>query len=218
MNNNNEVNNANNNNTHQIYNNRLQNNYVKKDFLSGVKNNNSNNSGNNLLNNNNQPMNNVSQNIQNSSLNKNNTTNSNNSNSKITFNNNNSGMNPSRGNMPGFKPLSDSRLYEMANQYITTDESLEKFQARLKNKYGSLYTSNPNYLNSNLHVINEARSPVAELHKENAIFSEVTHGGYNREGSGYNGNSNANAGKNKRVDRLAKNIASNLEYYKMIES
>jgi hypothetical protein len=102
----------------------------------------------------------------------------------------------------------------MANQYITTDESLEKFQARLKTKYGSLYTANPNYRQeSNLHVIDEARSPVNHTHRENAVMSEVAHfNNHNRE------NASSNANKNKRIDRLAKNIASNLEYYKFIES
>jgi len=179
-----------------------------------MKNNNSNNTCNNLMNN---QVNNISQNIQNSSANKNNnTSNSNNSNSKITFNNNNSGMHLNRGNIPGFKPLSDSRLYEMANQYITTDESLVKFQSKLKTKYGSLYTTNPIYHNSNLHVISEARSPVSNTHRDNQLMNEVAHGSYNRERIG--SNASGNTGKTKRVDRLAKNIASNLEYYKMIES
>lgn len=225
MNNNNNqnqnYNSNNNNNNNSINNNRFSNNLntlAKKDYLSNL-NSNSNNSSNN---NNNPRLNNISQNIQNSSANKNNnSSNSNNSNSKITFNNNYSGKNKNRPNMPGFRPLSDSRLFEMANQYITTDESLEKFQARLKTKYGSLYTANASNLGTNLHVINEARSPVSNTHRENngALMNEIVHGtsgNGNREGngSGFNGN----AAKGKRVDRLAKNIASNLEYYKMIES
>ncbi len=101
----------------------------------------------------------------------------------------------------------------MANQYITTDESLEKFQARLKTKYGSLYTANANYLGSNLQVINEARSPVmSQTHRENAVLNEVTQTNFNREGISHN------ASKNRRMDRLGKNIATNLDYYKFIES
>ena len=188
------------------------NNLAKKDYLTNI-NGNSNNTSNNNNNQINPQLNNISQNIQNSSANKNNnTSNSNNSNSKITFNNNSNPVkNPGKGNIPGFKPLSDSRLYEMANQYITTDESLEKFQARLKTKYGSLYTANQNYQGSNLHVINETRSPVGNTHRESALMSEVAYCN-NRE------DISSNASKNKRVDRLAKNIATNLEYYKFIES
>ena len=133
--------------------------------------------------------------------------NSNTSNSKITFNNN-SGKTAGRSNNPNFRPLSDSRLYEMANQYITTDESLEKFQTRLKNKYGNIYTSGVNP-NSNLQIINERNN-----YNENSNFN-------NREKQG-NSNQLIHSGsltsKNKRPDRLSKNIASNLEYYKIIES
>ncbi len=155
---------------------------------------------------------NITQNIQNSSTNKNNTSNSNNSNSKLTFYNNSS---LGKGNIPPFKPLSDSRLYEMANQYITTDESLEKFQVRLRGKYGSIYTSNRN-LNSNLHVINEVRSPNNNSYNNNFkdnnnLINEVSNNNYRET-------INTNSNKNKKTDRLAKNIATNLEYYKMIES
>jgi len=103
----------------------------------------------------------------------------------------------------------------MANQYITTDESLEKFQARLKNKYGSLYSTNEN-LNSNLHVISETKSPNNNCNnfKDNPLLNEVSNNNYRD-----NLNSNSiNYQKIKKIDRLSKNIATNLEYYKMIES
>lgn len=222
---------SNNNNANNRISNNL-NNLSKKDYLSNLNSNSNNttnnnhninyNNQNNNQNNNAHQLNNISQNIQNSSATKNhNTSNSNNSNSKITFNNsNNPSKHGGRANAQGFRPLSDSRLYEMANQYITTDESLEKFQARLKTKYGSLYTANQNYgQGSNLHVIDEARSPVNHTHRENAVMSEVAYINNNNYNSNNRENASSNFGnKNKRTDRLAKNIASNLEYYNFIES
>lgn len=178
------------------------------------------------------------ENAQNSSANKSNTFNnistySNNSNSKITFNNNgrqpnkNANNNSSlvnnsssknsavRAGNPQFRPLSDSRLYEMANQYITTDESLEKFQTRLRTKYGSLYNANGNF-SSNLHVINEKPSTNPVLH-DITNPNHIQNNNYiNKET--YKSEALNNIIKTKKVDRLSKNIASNLEYYNMIES
>ena len=148
--------------------------------------------------------NNISQNIQNSSSNKNVNNSSNSNNSKISFNNS---INKNKSNKPNqlFRPLSDSRLFEMANQYITTDESLEKFQARLKNKYSSIHTHNNvniNNYNSNLDVIEE-RIP-SKGNKNILIDNSYVN---KKESS-----------KNKKNDRLTKNIISSLDYYKMIES
>lgn len=207
INNNNKVNNFAN-----SQNNRVSNNLhsqSKKDYLNNL-NSHSQNTSNNLIN-----QGNMTQNNQNSSANKNNSaSNSNHSGSKMTFNNN-ATQHMARGNIPLFKPLSDSRLYEMANQYITTDESLEKFQARLKTKYGSLYSANGNF-NSNLHVINETISPNNNNNyreNNNALISDISSNNYKESL-----NTNSNCKKNKRKDRLTKNIASNLEYYNMIES
>jgi hypothetical protein len=130
----------------------------------------------------------------NSNVNVTNNSHSNTSNSKITFNNNSA-----KTSNPNFRPLSDSRLYEMANQYITTDESLEKFQSKIKNKNGNIYPLGINVNNNNLPTINETLN-------------------YNsRELQGNNQLIPSGSVKSKRQDRLSKNIATNLEYYNMID-
>jgi hypothetical protein len=58
---------------------------------------------------------------------------------KKTHNHNKYKVNPH-----SLQNVSDSKLLEMANQYITTDESLEKFQSRLKEKNSTFVMSKIN--------------------------------------------------------------------------
>jgi hypothetical protein len=92
----------------------------------------------------------------------------------------------------------------MANQYITTDESLEKFQSNLKNKYGSIHTGgvNPYF---NLQTINETSNYNSkEFQQANSQMTPSASG--------------LSTLKNRKPDRLTKTIATNLEYYNKIES
>lgn len=49
-----------------------------------------------------------------------------------------------------FQPIPDSRLFDLANQYLTTDESLEQFQNEQKKKgTGDIITSSSNICTTN---------------------------------------------------------------------
>jgi hypothetical protein len=108
--------------------------------------------------------------------------------------------------------VSDSRLLELANQYITTDESLEKFQQRLKEKYK--FMNRDDYM---MVVDNTFR----EKNKINKNFGELINNAA-KEKSIINPDNNnlkkvSQTTKPKQGGKGNKNITSDLGYYDMLE-
>lgn len=117
-------------------------------------------------------------------------------------------------------PLSDSKLYEMASNYITTDESLENFQQNyLKNnitekKHFDSY-NNSNTINKLNCEVNDNQININDCDNEYDFINK-----HQRKANSILSKENLD---NKsccsftRLDRLSKNICKNLEYYEHIE-
>lgn len=109
--------------------------------------------------------------------------------------------------------ISDNRLLELANQYITTDESLDKFQSRLKEKYKD---------------IGKEKNDFVAIVKQN--YNEKMRVNHHLNSVGVNSSSDYNQKSNdlplpskkeqKELlkNKMSKNITKALEFYNIIES
>lgn len=110
--------------------------------------------------------------------------------------------------------MSDNKLLELANNYIATDESLEAFQARLKEKYKNLSEDKKAYAM----VINQ------NLKEKIKIENNLTAAGLNLNFEAdkhlqiINENNKTIKNTNKKKDLMSKNISKALEYYKLAEA
>ena len=145
-----------------------------------------------------------------------------------------------------FQNVSDSKLLELANQYITTDESLEKFQARLKEKtayftkslidkkdkvetkqessainpsLGNIKGHNKSLNHLQMHTICGNNLNLANLNNNSILIQNTNYGLPNNN---LNRSSNEKLSSNKKhtakTGKLAKNITTALEYYNMLEN
>lgn len=107
--------------------------------------------------------------------------------------------------------VSDSRLLEMANQYITTDESLEKFQARLREKYNKISSDRNDYM-----MIVE--NSLKEKMRTNKSFNQAQFSSNNLTQSNTPSHLSKKAQTQNKNSLLSKNIATALEYYDKIQA
>jgi hypothetical protein len=111
--------------------------------------------------------------------------------------------------------LSDSKLLEIANQYITTDESLEKFQLRLREKYKkSRSEQNDNLITKDILKYNQSFNQV-----QSAMNSGTSTNPNNLPQNIDKPPINKNDKKKQiRSNLPTKNIATKFDYYDMIQS
>jgi len=108
--------------------------------------------------------------------------------------------------------ISDAKLLEMANQYITTDESLDRFQNRLREKILKIQTEA-----GQINIVNP--NPSRKI-TDNKSFNQVLTNTENNNNINIILNSTS---KNTTVKvptnkNLPKNISRALEYYNIVES
>ena len=108
--------------------------------------------------------------------------------------------------------ISDAKLLEMANQYITTDESLDRFQNRLREKFlksqteaGQIKVVNPNPQRKI--IDNQSFNQALTYTDNNKNINIVT--------NSTSKNPTVKVATNK---NLPKNISRALEYYNIVES
>ena len=128
-------------------------------------------------------------------------------------------------NKTGRPDISDSRLMEMANDFIKTDESLELFQARMREKYSKFNSDRLSKINP-LDMVNK------ELNKNIKSFNKTDLRGSSSTSSSHNKNRNANLENNinsidtKKQDSKDKNKDNKLytnfdeafKYYNLLET
>lgn len=106
--------------------------------------------------------------------------------------------------------LSDSKLLDIANHYITTDESLEKFQARLRDKYKNVREFRDDY-------VKVVETNLREKTKINKCFNATACSDVNKPKSKEVFTNNLSK-KGKEKDKMPKNISTALEYYNIISN
>jgi hypothetical protein len=68
--------------------------------------------------------------------------------------------------------LSDSKLLELANHYITTDESLEKFQARLREKYKNIREDRDSYAKE-IDMVRKEKLKITKSLTDNGVMDNI---------------------------------------------
>jgi hypothetical protein len=108
--------------------------------------------------------------------------------------------------------ISDAKLLEMANQYITTDESLDRFQNRLREKFLKSQTDS-----SQIKIVNPNTNRKIN---DNKSFNQVLTNTENNNNINIitNSASNNTTVKVTTNKNLPKNISRALEYYNIVES
>lgn len=103
--------------------------------------------------------------------------------------------------------VSDSQLMEKANNFITTDESLQRFQKGIKDKYKNVAADRNHYVK----VIDNT---LKEKMKMNKTFKEVTESTSKDENTSIRGNYSSTKSNSKSKN---KSLTKNMDYYDNID-
>jgi hypothetical protein len=114
--------------------------------------------------------------------------------------------------------LSDSKLYEIASNYITTDESLENFKRnKLKSKNKNFYSAEYNSSSRIYFDYQDAKSKVNNNICDSEKVNVRKHERKISNNLSMERLGNRSCKSSKRTDSLGRYISNNLEYYKFIE-
>jgi hypothetical protein len=129
-------------------------------------------------------------------------------------------------NKTGVSDISDSRLMEMANNFIKTDESLELFQARMREKYSKFNSDRLSKINPLDMVNKELNKNIKSLNQTDQPGSSSTSSSHNKNKQNANLENNMNiidpkkhSSKDKNKDnKLYTNFDEAFKYYNLLET